>query len=75
MHNEHSIKNDKALQTLTLNSEQDTQSLAEQLATLPLIGSVWLSGDLGAGKTTLTRYWLRALGHVGAVKSPPYPLV
>ena len=63
------------LQTLTLYSEADTQRLAEQLATLPLSGSVWLAGDLGAGKTTLTRYWLQALGHIGAVKSPTYTLV
>lgn len=63
------------LVTLTLHSEADTKSLAMQLAKLPLSGSVWLSGDLGAGKTTLTRYWLQALGHIGAVKSPTYTLV
>jgi len=70
-----SIENGKYLKTLILNSEQDTQALAEQLAILPLTGSVWLAGDLGAGKTTLTRYWLQALGHTGAVKSPTYTLV
>ncbi|MFK3916353.1 tRNA (adenosine(37)-N6)-threonylcarbamoyltransferase complex ATPase subunit type 1 TsaE [Psychrobacter sp. NPDC078501] len=70
-----SIENGKYLKTLILNAEQDTQALAEQLATLPLTGSVWLAGDLGAGKTTLTRYWLQALGHTGAVKSPTYTLV
>ena len=70
-----SIENSKYLKTLILNSEQDTKALAEQLATLPLTGSVWLAGDLGAGKTTLTRYWLQALGHTGAVKSPTYTLV
>ena len=70
-----SIENSKYLKTLILNSEQDTQSLAQQLADLPLTGSVWLAGDLGAGKTTLTRYWLQALGHTGAVKSPTYTLV
>lgn len=70
-----SIENIKYLKTLILNSEQDTQSLAEQLSTLALTGSVWLAGDLGAGKTTLTRYWLQALGHTGAVKSPTYTLV
>lgn len=75
MHNDQSIENSDIVQTLILNSEQDTQLLAKQLAALPLTGSVWLAGDLGTGKTTLTRYWLQALGHTGAVKSPTYTLV
>jgi len=59
-----------------IENEAAMYSFAEKLAAqvkAPCI--IYLQGELGAGKTTLTRGFLRALGFEGKVKSPTFTLV
>jgi len=59
-----------------LPDEAATQRLGQWLAPALQPGMViFLEGDLGAGKTTLVRALIRALGYAGPVKSPTYSLV
>ena len=61
--------------TAHLKDEEGTQALGMSLAHALVPGlSLHLHGDLGAGKTSLTRALLHAAGYPGRVKSPTYTL-
>jgi len=56
---------------IPLASEEETRLLAEDLAAILRVGDVVaLDGDLGAGKTTLARYLLRALADDSEMEVP-----
>ncbi|MGP5565871.1 tRNA (adenosine(37)-N6)-threonylcarbamoyltransferase complex ATPase subunit type 1 TsaE [Pseudomonas helleri] len=62
--------------TLHLADEEAMVAFGGQLANITQgHGLIFLEGDLGAGKTTLSRGIIRGLGHTGAVKSPTFTLV
>ncbi|VVO61519.1 tRNA threonylcarbamoyladenosine biosynthesis protein TsaE [Pseudomonas fluorescens] len=62
--------------TLYLADEQAMSDFGTRIARVTQgHGLIFLVGNLGMGKTTLSRGIIRGLGHVGAVKSPTFTLV
>lgn len=61
---------------MTLADEAATMAVGARLAKVLRAGDVvTMTGDLGAGKTTLVRGLLEALGHRGEVPSPSFAIV
>jgi tRNA threonylcarbamoyladenosine biosynthesis protein TsaE len=59
-----------------LHDETKTELLGAVLSSVcPADTTIYLTGDLGAGKTTMTRGFVRSRGYKGVVKSPTYTLV
>ena len=75
------MNNSAIVKTLVWPDEAATTAFAQQLAAAltrahnGLNACITLEGDLGAGKTTLVRHLLRALGVQGRIKSPTYAVV
>ena len=58
------------------HSPEATGDFAEDFATHAEAGDIFLlHGNLGAGKTTFVRGFLKALGHLGPVRSPTFNLI
>lgn len=63
------------MQFCLTDAESQREFGARLASQLPAACTIYLEGDLGTGKTTLTRGILHGLGHRGAVRSPTYTLI
>lgn len=70
MNKKYHIKNELEMEQI---GKELSETLDKMRGVSPIV--VYLKGNLGAGKTTLTRAFLRAQGYQDTVKSPTFTLV
>ena len=64
------------MREIIIKSEEDTKKLGQEIADMAKPGDVLaLIGDLGCGKTTLTKYIAEALGATESVTSPTFTIM
>ncbi len=73
----HPLNEKPIVKTLHWPDEPACEAFAQRLALCPALAQalVCLHGELGAGKTTFTRYLLQAMGVTDRIKSPTYAVV
>ena len=66
----------KLIKTFISNCPEDTIQFAKDLSkTIPFGSTIFMVGDLGSGKTTFTKGFVKGLGFSNKVQSPTYPIL